>query len=277
LSETNRNLLLRVGSAVLLAPPVVFLVVKGGLWSAILMGVAAAACSAEYYLITQRNLPPVAWLGALVAMALPIFPSIWPQEAGTLGLWTVTAFFMVAFGSELFREPIEQSVARASTWVTGLLFGSLGLTALAWLRRGPDGVEWVFCCLMATWGNDTSAYFTGRAIGRHKLLPAVSPHKTWEGFAGGLLGSIAFMFLAKAIFFPSLSVADCLIVGVVTGVVGPIGDLSESMLKRAYQVKDSSHIIPGHGGLLDRIDALIFNAPVVLFYAHVLRPWLSAL
>jgi phosphatidate cytidylyltransferase len=177
----------------------------------------------------------------------------------------------------LFHQPLDQAVARAAQWVTGLLFGALGLTALAWLRRGPDGVEWVFCCLMATWGNDTCAYFTGRALGRHKLFPAVSPHKTWEGFAGGMAGSIAFMFAAKALFFPSLSFADCLIVGAATGVVGPIGDLSESMLKRTYQVKDSSHVIPGHGGLLDRIDALIFNAPVVLLYAHVLRPWLAAL
>ncbi len=135
----------------------------------------------------------------------------------------------------------------------------------------PDGWSWVLCALIVTWGNDTCAYFVGRLFGHRKLYPEVSPNKTWEGFAGGFVGSLVGMFVARGTFFPALSVPDCLWVGAIGGIVGPIGDLSESMLKRAYQVKDSGKLIPGHGGLLDRLDALLFNTPLIFLYANFLR------
>ena len=248
MSEKNRNLLLRVISAAVLLPVVIILLVKGGLWSSVLLGTAAAICVAEYYLVAFKQLSPACWIAVAAAFAMPLFPLRQPEMAGALALWTT-----------------------AAQLITGFLFGALGLTALSWLRHGPDGLQWVFCALIATWGNDTAAYFVGRFFGKRKLFPSVSPNKTWEGFAGGMAGSLAGMFVAKATFFNALTAADCLIVGVFTGVIGPIGDLSESMLKRTYQVKDSSRIIPGHGGVLDRIDALIFNAPAVLFYAQFLR------
>ncbi len=271
MNEKNRNLVLRVASALVLLPGVIFMLVKGGFWSGVLLGAAAAICVAEYYLITLKELSFVCWIGIAAAFAMPLFPVWQPGIAGALALWTTAAFFLVAWSYELLKGILNSAVAMAAQLVTGFLFGSLGLTALSWLRRGPDGLPWVFCALIATWGNDTAAYFVGRLLGKRKLFPTVSPHKTWEGFAGGMAGSIVGMFAAKATFFAALSALDCLIVGVMTGIIGPIGDLSESMLKRTYQVKDSSHIIPGHGGLLDRIDALIFNAPAVLFYAQVLR------
>ena len=118
------------------------------------------------------------------------------------------------------------------------------------------------------------AYFFGRFLGKHKLYPEVSPAKTWEGFFGGFVGSIGFLFLQKAFFFSHLTVVDCLVLGILGGILGPAGDLCESMLKRAYGVKDSGTIIPGHGGMLDRIDALIFNGPMVLLYVQFVRPLL---
>ena len=129
--------------------------------------------------------------------------------------------------------------------------------------------------LVITWANDTLAYFAGRFLGRHKLYPEVSPNKTWEGFFGGMVGSVVGMFIARAFFFPVFTVADCLVLGIVGGILGPIGDLCESMLKRAYGVKDSGRIIPGHGGILDRIDALLFNAPLVFGYVHFVRGLLT--
>jgi phosphatidate cytidylyltransferase len=134
-----------------------------------------------------------------------------------------------------------------------------------------DGLAWVIAALVITWANDTAAYFAGRFLGRHKLYPEVSPNKTWEGFAGGLVGSVGGMSIARAFFFPVFTAADCLLLGVAGGILGPIGDLCESMLKRAYGVKDSGRIIPGHGGILDRIDALLFNAPLVFVYIKFLR------
>jgi phosphatidate cytidylyltransferase len=145
------------------------------------------------------------------------------------------------------------------------------MTALSALRSSSNGLEWVACALIVTWANDTFAYFAGRLFGRRKLYPAVSPNKTWEGFAGGLFGSVLGMVVAKLTFFSPLTWVDAVVVGLAGGVLGPIGDLCESMLKRAYQVKDSGKILPGHGGLLDRIDALLFNAPMVFLYATVIR------
>jgi phosphatidate cytidylyltransferase len=156
------------------------------------------------------------------------------------------------------------------------MFGGLGLMALSWLRLLPGtGMGWVMTALTLTWANDTCAYFAGRFLGRHKLYPEVSPNKTWEGFFGGMAGSVASLVVLKLGFYPFLNWADCLIVGVAGGVFGPVGDLVESMLKRAYGVKDSGKIIPGHGGVLDRIDALLFNAPMVCAYVWVLKPILG--
>jgi phosphatidate cytidylyltransferase len=121
--------------------------------------------------------------------------------------------------------------------------------------------------LLLTWGNDTGAYAFGRTMGRHKLYPKVSPGKTWEGFFGGMIVATALALAAKATFFPSLSWIDAIALGIPTSILGPIGDLSESMIKRAYGVKDSGKLIPGHGGLLDRVDALLFNAPFIYLYA----------
>ena len=128
--------------------------------------------------------------------------------------------------------------------------------------------------LVITWGNDTAAYFFGRLFGKHRLYPEVSPNKTWEGFAGGFVGAVGFLFIQRQFFFPALTVLDCLVMGGLASVLGPPAICRESMLKRAYAVKDSGRIIPGHGGMLDRIDALIFNAPMVLLVRAVRpRPW----
>jgi phosphatidate cytidylyltransferase len=136
----------------------------------------------------------------------------------------------------------------------------------------PDFVGWVLMPLAVTWLNDTGAYAAGRAFGRHKLYPAVSPGKTWEGFFGGALASIGAAFLVRALFLGSLTTVDCLAIALPCSVLGPVGDLSESMLKRAYGVKDSGKLIPGHGGLLDRIDALLFNLPYIWLYATLALP-----
>jgi phosphatidate cytidylyltransferase len=98
----------------------------------------------------------------------------------------------------------------------------------------------------------------------------VSPNKTWEGFAGGFLGSVGGLFIARLVF-PVLRPLDCVVLGLAGGVVGPLGDLCESMLKRAYGAKDSGVLIPGHGGILDRVDALLFNAPLVYVYLMAAR------
>lgn len=187
-------------------------------------------------------------------------------------VWILAA--VVLAGTAVLVRPGEISGAGARLGIVtfGLLYGG-GLTAAIGLlhRLAPAGPLWVLTVITATFSNDTSAYFVGRAFGRHKLYPAISPGKTVEGAVGGLGGSVAALFITRATFFPSLEVSDCLLVAIPASVLGPIGDLVESMLKRSAGVKDSGRLIPGHGGVLDRLDALLFVGAWVYTYALYIR------
>jgi phosphatidate cytidylyltransferase len=181
----------------------------------------------------------------------------------------------VALGA-LTLDPPKGDLRRAASLSGFATLGpthvGLSMAAIVLLRGMPDGFGWIFVLLAVTGGNDTGAYFAGRFLGKHKLYEQVSPKKTWEGFWGGMAAAT---LLAVVISFtpllPDFRVVDAVLVGVVAGLLGPLGDLAESMLKRAFDVKDSGRIMPGHGGLYDRLDALLFNAPWVLVYARFLR------
>ena len=114
---------------------------------------------------------------------------------------------------------------------------------------------------------DTGAYYTGRTLGRRKLAPRISPGKTWEGVAGGLVGNVVATLIAHFTFFPELPLVHAVPLALVMGVLGITGDLCESMIKRGAKAKDAGALIPGHGGLLDRLDSMLFNAPVIYYYA----------
>ena len=275
MTDKNKNLLIRIASAVLLLPAVLFLLYKGGWWTAGLLGFAAGASASEYITITLKELSLVGWITVLGAALLPFFPVWKPYEAAALICGVLGVVLFAAWLYHLVKGPIDQAPVRVGHLVTALVYAGGGLTSLMATRNLPDGGWWVVSALVSTWGNDTAAYFAGRALGKHKLYPAVSPNKTWEGFFGGMAGSIVGLLILKFGFFPAITVIDCVVMGVLGGVLGPAGDLCESMLKRAYGVKDSGSIIPGHGGMLDRIDALLFNAPMVLLWVQFARPHLA--
>jgi phosphatidate cytidylyltransferase len=160
--------------------------------------------------------------------------------------------------------------------VFGFLYVPVLLTPIILMRRLPDGSDWVFLTLTLTFFCDTGAYAAGRLFGRHKLYPAVSPKKTLEGAAGGLLAAFGAGVLAHLWYMPQLGWSDALAVCVPGAALSMAGDLVESLIKRGEGIKDSGRIIPGHGGLLDRIDALLFSAPYVYLYAaHLFRGPLS--
>jgi phosphatidate cytidylyltransferase len=146
-------------------------------------------------------------------------------------------------------------------------------TMLATLFRdaGEQGPAWVLMAMAVVWGSDTGAYFVGRAVGKHKLSRRVSPKKTIEGAVGGMLASIAAVFVFKYTLLEDLALWQVFAIAVPANVLGQIGDLCESVIKRAHGVKDSGVIIYGHGGLLDRIDALIFAIPWFYFFFLYLR------
>jgi CDP-diglyceride synthetase len=177
---------------------------------------------------------------------------------------------MSTFVFYLFRQhSLELVFTQISRSVFGAVYGGLMFSFLGLLR--DVGIGWLFVVLGTTFAADTGAFFAGHLLGRHKLAPRVSPSKTIEGLLGGWVAAVAVAFLCKILFAGVFSVRDCFILGAVAGLIGPLGDLSESMIKRSMGVKDSGDLIPGHGGLLDRVDALLFTSPVVYYYAAYLR------
>jgi len=176
-----------------------------------------------------------------------------------------TLALMVVF---LFRhQDIAKTGRDAAVSILGLVYIPLMLAHAGLLRGLPDGRTWVFLVLFLVMISDSAAFFVGRSLGRHKLYASISPNKTIEGSLGGLLGGVLGVMIFKVFFFPVLGPIDVLLLGGGVGGFSQIGDLFESMLKRSFGVKDSGDLIPGHGGILDRLDCLLFAFPVSYYYA----------
>jgi phosphatidate cytidylyltransferase len=166
----------------------------------------------------------------------------------------------------LSRSPLEQSLRDGAMTMFGLLYLGLTLGTLSMTRLLPLGEWLIFFLLLVTWASDTGAYLVGTLYGRHRLAPAISPKKTVEGLVGGLIAAIIAGYAARWWFLPDLSGLDCLILATLLTITGLWGDLTESAMKRSVGMKDSGGILPGHGGMLDRLDSLLFTAPVFYYY-----------
>jgi phosphatidate cytidylyltransferase len=284
LNEKNRNLAIRAASAIVLLPVALWIVWLGPVTTAWLVAVAAALVTRELYRLTGLPLAhPAAVLGFAGAVALP-FLALGLDGTGAFGKlpWAVALLSFVPILSlgAITLWPPARDLRRAAPLAAWAALGpshvGLALASVVALRDLGDrlpgatagvGFWWVFLLMAVTWGNDTGAYFAGRLFGKHKLYELVSPKKTWEGFWGGFVASVMLAFVVQHFALPMLRWEDALVIGAVAGVLGPLGDLAESMLKRAHDVKDSGRFMPGHGGLYDRVDALLFNAPWVFLYA----------
>jgi len=172
-------------------------------------------------------------------------------------------FIQALFRPEEFPVRIEQ----LSKHLLGLLYVSLLFAHFVLLHRMAGGRAWVLFTLVAVYFGDTTAFYIGRAWGRRKLAPRISPSKTWEGGLGAVGGSLAGAVIFEALFFPQLPTVHAITLGVGIGVVGQLGDLFESLIKRSAKVKDSGMLIPGHGGFLDRVDSILFASPFVYYYS----------
>src|SRR6266511_2532358 len=260
--KNRRNLALRVASGAVLFPIAVWFTFRGGLPFALLAAAAAAVAAAELVLMFG-GVGAGEVFGIAVAGAIPLMAAfgesgeLLPGWSG-LALAGATVILLAVF---LFRQKPLEEIPRSIAIVTlAWLYCGLLISALVGLRL-RHGVPWVILAFVVTWANDTFAYFAGHAFGRHKLYERISPKKTWEGFAGGAIGSVVGALVTRWLLLrPELSADAAVAIGIGGAVLGPLGDLAESMVKRAAGVKDSSRIIPGHGGLLDRIDALLFVA-----------------
>jgi phosphatidate cytidylyltransferase len=258
----------RVIASLVFVPALVAVIYVGGL---ALDLACLALCLVMLWEFLRLTLGDGVGLGKTLAFAL-----VAAVAAGTLGwlpspvdgllLPAVTVALLLA---ALARpEPLHASVQRTALLLLGVVYTGGMLPFLARLRGLEQGLGFSLMALFCAWGADTGAYFVGRRFGRHRLYPSVSPGKTVEGAMGGTATAVGVAALARAVLSLDLEIAHALVLGVLAAVVGTAGDLCESMLKRSVGAKDSSALIPGHGGVLDRFDALLFVAPS--FFAYLL-------
>lgn len=184
----------------------------------------------------------------------------WSIALITLAVYMALLLHMVLFP----RNVILAKQAIIS--LIGMLYVALFLSYFILIRSGADGKKWVFFTLLLVWFTDSGAYAVGKVFGKNKLCPVISPNKTIEGCLGGLTASLIAAFTAKAFFLNDLHVTHCISLALGIGVIGQLGDLCESTFKRANDLKNSGNLLPGHGGMLDRIDSLLFAVPFVYYY-----------
>jgi len=263
------NLTIRLTTAAVAIPLMLALLYYGPAWGWLLFLMAAAVVAAlELFGMTHPG-DKVARIGGVVL--------VWGV---ILGLWfglnrpaiLFTMIVAMPFASLLLTLWRLGDIKTAALRVAGGTFGPLwvgvGLGSIALLRveGGDEGAGFVVFSLGLAWLADTGGYFAGRFLGKHKLYPKVSPAKTVEGAIGGVVATILGSLAIRLVFVPSLSIRDTVLLGAVGSVFGMLGDLGESLLKRSIGVKDSGAIVPGHGGVLDRIDAVVVTAPLTLLY-----------
>lgn len=264
------NLAIRLLTAAVVVPPLLALIFVGPAWGFfVLVLVAAAIAGDELFRMTHPGdtvARAIATLATVGACAATYLFSADPRALLTM----VAAVTLVGLLTPLWRLGDMQTAAlRTLAGVAGPFYiGSL-LATLALLRRdgGDDGGKLVFLCLTFSWLADTGGYFFGRFLGKTKLYEAVSPKKTRAGFVGALVGASVGGILAALVYMPRLPLAHAVPLALFCGALGQLGDLVESLLKRSTGIKDSGGIVPGHGGMLDRIDALIVVSPIVYLFA----------
>jgi phosphatidate cytidylyltransferase len=276
MASAASNLAIRLATAGVMVPVILSLLYVAPPWAFyVLVFIVLLVGSQEFFMMTHPGDRVSQVVGVLVSGAA----SLAIYFGGDDPRVPLTVLVAIPLFGPLFTlirlGKIETAAVRACALGFGPLFIAVPLTLLAYMRRtqaqpgvmGPVGANLVLLCLGLSWFADTSAYFAGRFLGKHKLYEAVSPKKTIEGAAGGLLGAVAFALLGSFWYLRgSLPVAHAIPLAIVAGALGQAGDLAESLLKRSTGIKDSGDIVPGHGGILDRVDALLVTTVVVFSY-----------
>lgn len=258
----------RVLTAVIGVPLILALAFFGPNWALWLFLASAAAIGChEWVTMTLGRAGATGWVAVAWTFSLLSAAywgdATWVYGAAAGGL--VLSLLTAVWTGEVADSARRITGALSGAMYCGVLFGCLlslvAATGDARFETMPGQAGWLLFPMLVIWAGDTGAYFAGRAFGRHKLAPKLSPKKTWEGAAGGALASVAGGFLAKALFLPELGPLEVVAFALPAAILGQIGDLTESSLKRSVGVKDSGWIIYGHGGMLDRVDALVLAAP----------------
>lgn len=253
----------RIITAIWGIPLLIAIIWFGKPWFSLLVAAGACLGTIEFYALgTHAGFKPLTLFGLTWTLLFVLNAHL--KFAYTAHLLTSAVIFSLIW--TLCRSPKQNAFANWAWTLSGILYVGWMLSHYAALRELSQGKEWVFLAFFSTFACDTAAFFVGRAWGKHQLSPTISPHKTKEGAVGGLAASIAAaLLLATGLKLP-LSYAQAAALGALIGIFAQLGDLLESLLKRNAGVKDSGSLLPGHGGILDRIDSLLFTGVVVYYY-----------
>lgn len=260
----TEKLLTRTTSGAIYAFVVTACVFLGPLATAVVVAAMAWLCCSEFFRMARMSgRMPNEPVGLTASVLYPLASYFW----GVSGLVVVGFALLVAVSVWYVATP-RATIGDVSITLFGPAYTSLPLSSMVVARVAlPDlaGAELVFGAVLSVWANDALAYFVGSRFGSHKMAPRISPNKSWEGFFGGIVTCVAVWAIMGVLGLHGLGVPYAVWTGVVVGVAGVVGDLFESRIKRGVGVKDSGNIMPGHGGMLDRSDSLIFGMMVALF------------
>jgi phosphatidate cytidylyltransferase len=269
--KTSSNLVVRFATAGVGVPVILALIYVAPPWAFYLLVLAASVVGAqELFAMTHAGDRVAQAVGIAVSAAASLALFLWPGDARVLVTLLVVVPVLGPLVTLARLGAMETAALRACAMGFGPLFVAVPLTLLAVMRKthGDVGSGLVVLSLGLAWLADTGGYFAGRFLGKHKLYEAVSPKKTVEGAIGGLAGSVVWALVGSLLYLRGeLPVVHAVLLGLVAGALGQAGDLGESLLKRSTGVKDSGAIVPGHGGILDRVDAVIVTTVVVFLYA----------
>ena len=225
------------------------------------------------HIARNKNIHVNFYIGAIAILAL-VINAYYPF----IEFYTLTVIFVsIILLTELFRNK-GSAILNSGSTLLGLFYLGLFTSTLVLIRENyadseiiyNEGGYLIISIMASIWICDSAAFFIGSAFGKHKLFPRVSPNKSWEGAVAGFVFAVIAMIAAKAIVLDQLNLINVIVIGILVGIVGQIGDLVESLIKRDAGVKDSSALIPGHGGIFDRFDSLLFTSPAVYIYLYFL-------
>ncbi|CUH96125.1 putative membrane protein [Propionispora sp. 2/2-37] len=268
----------RVLTAIIGIPTAIYIIQYGQWLFAATVAFLALVCWHElYHMLRQQKIELAYYIGSVAILLL--LGCAWigntEETIGVLFLTILVVLSKMIIGSRTF------TVRQAAFTLFGFFYIGMTFSYLLWLRFIDEGryfhtlwgnvsagTVYIWLPFIGTWANDTFAFFVGSVLGKHKLCPAISPGKTVEGAVGGVVGSLLALTISGRVF--ALPLEHSIVIGLLVGIFAPLGDLTESAIKRFCDVKDSGKALPGHGGILDRFDSIMFAAPVVYYYVRIL-------
>ena len=258
----------KIWTGIIIVPPLILLILWGPPWVLSLMVLIATLLGLrEFYGLSlphSKRIERLVGIGSgLILTALLSWGNMKTTPLFLVFLLLILTVLFMASSQDLAMTTLRIGIS-----LFGILYIGFLLSHVSMIRNLAHGKQWALFLILTVWAGDISAYSVGSLLGRHKLYPKISPKKTYEGLVGAIIGSIVMALAFASLFLPQIEKGVSILLAIGIGIFGQLGDFTESMLKRSAQVKDSGNLIPGHGGMLDRVDSFLFSAPF-LYYSLI--------